>query len=146
MVAANANDLKYMPIPDMPPCATGAIVRGNPRSGPAWVMLKLGSGCRVPWHWHSANEDMVAVSGQGTIEAKGGKPLRIVPGAYASLPKSHVHRASCTRTCIFFSIADAAFDIHYVDEKGEEIKAEKALAAPPPAKPRAKAKPKPKKK
>jgi quercetin dioxygenase-like cupin family protein len=147
MVVANANNLTYTAIPDMPACATGAIVRGNPRSGPAWVMLKLASGCRVPWHWHTANEDMVAISGQGTIDTKDGKPLRIAPGAYASLPAHHVHRANCSRTCVFFSIADAAYDIHYVDANGEEIKATKALApAPAPAKAKAKPKPKSKKK
>ena len=131
MAAVNASDLTYTPIPDMPTCASGAIVRGNPRSGPAWVMLKLASGCRVPWHWHTANEDMVAISGQGTIDTKDGKPVRIAPGTYASLPKHHVHRASCKRTCVFFSIADAAYDIHYVNEKGDEISATKALGAPP---------------
>ena len=35
---------------------TAAILRGDPRTGPAWVLLKLASGCRVPAHWHTANE------------------------------------------------------------------------------------------
>lgn len=118
---------KFEAIPDMPSCATGAIVRGNPRSGPAWVYLKLASGCRVPWHWHTANEDLVVISGKGTIEMTGGKPLQFVPGAFAALPSGHTHRASCTRTCLLFSIADAAFDIHYVDASGNEIPAKQAL-------------------
>src|SRR5262249_55460879 len=134
MAAVNPQSLKFEPIPLMPSCASGAIVRGNPRSGPAWVFLKLGSGCRVPWHWHTANEDLVVISGRGAIEMKDGPPLQFAPGAYTSLPKHHVHRASCSRTCLLFSIADAAFDIHYVDASGGEISADKALKEPAPAK------------
>jgi len=118
---------KFEAIPDMPSCATGAMVRGNPRYGPAWVLLKLASGCRVPWHWHTANEDMVVISGKGTIDMTDGQPLPFVPGAFASLPSHHTHRASCVKACLLFSIADAAFDIHYVDTSGNEISAKQAL-------------------
>jgi quercetin dioxygenase-like cupin family protein len=134
MMVVNPQTVKFEPIPDMPSCATGAIVRGNPRSGPAWVLLKLASGCRVPWHWHTANEDMVIISGKGTIDMTDGKPLQFVPGAFASLPSRHTHRASCVKACLLFSIADAAFDIHYVDASGNEIPAKQALKAAPTTK------------
>lgn len=127
MVTLNPQTLKYTPIPDMPACATAAILRGNPRSGPAWVLLKLASGCRVPWHWHTANESLVVISGRGAFEMKGGQPLKFAPGAYASLPSHHVHRATCSHACLLFNGADAAFDIHYVDANGEEISLDKAL-------------------
>ena len=129
-MSANPKTLKYIAIPDMPACSSAAIVRGDPRSGPAWVYLKLASGCRVPWHWHTANESLVVVSGQGTLAMKDGPPLHFVPGAYASLPSHHVHQASCSRTCLLFSIADAGFDIHYVNATGEQISLEDALKAP----------------
>ena len=126
--------LKFTPIPDMPGCASAAILRGNPRSGPAWVLLKLASGCRVPWHWHTANETLVVISGRGTVEMKDGPPLPFVPGAYASLPSHHAHQASCSRACLLFNGADAAFDIHYVDASGEEISSGEALKPPAKAK------------
>lgn len=138
MMAVSPQTLKFTTIPDMPSCASAAILRGNPRSGPAWVFLKLASGCRVPWHWHTANEDLVVISGQGSFEMKDGKPLQFTPGAYASLPSHHVHRASCSRNCLLFSIADGAFDIHYVDAGGNEIPANQALK--PSAKTKAKKK------
>jgi quercetin dioxygenase-like cupin family protein len=138
MITLNPKTLKFTPIPDMPTCASAAILRGNPRNGPAWVLLKLGSGCRVPWHWHTANETLLVVSGQGAVAMKDGPPLEFVPGAYASLPSHHAHQASCKRACLLFSGADAAFDIHYVDANGEEISLEKALT--PPAKGRRKKK------
>jgi mannose-6-phosphate isomerase-like protein (cupin superfamily) len=122
--------VKYIPIPDMPACATAAILRGDPRTGPAWVYLKLDSGCRVPWHWHSANETLVVISGKGTIEMKDGPTIPLTPGAYAALPSHHQHQSICTRSCLFFNAADDAFDIHYMDPAGNEISLEEALKLP----------------
>ena len=137
MVTLDPQTLEFTPIPDMPDCASAAILRGNPRSGPAWVLLKLASGCEVPWHWHTANETLLVISGSGTVAMKDGPPLRFVPGAYTSLPSHHMHRARCSSTCLLFNAADAAFDIHYVDPSGKEISADEALK---PAKARAKRK------
>jgi quercetin dioxygenase-like cupin family protein len=134
MVALDPQKLEFITVPDMPACATAGILRGNPRSGPAWVLLKLASGCRVPWHWHTANESLVVISGRGTLAMKGGPPLRFTPGAYTSLPSHHVHQASCSRSCLLFNTADAAFDIHYVNASGEEISASKALKPAPSSK------------
>jgi quercetin dioxygenase-like cupin family protein len=127
MKTLDPQTLKFTSIPDMPSCASAAILRGNPRSGPAWVLLKLASGCRVPWHWHTANETLLVISGRGSLEMKEGPPLKFVPGAYASLPSHHLHRASCSHACLLFNGADAAFDIHYVDASGAEISLDKAL-------------------
>lgn len=127
MITLNPETLKFAPIPDMPGCASAAILRGNPRNGPAWVLLKLASGCRVPWHWHTANETLLVISGRGTVAMKDGPPLKFAPGAYASLPSHHMHQASCSRACLLFNTADAAFDIHYVDASGEKISADEAL-------------------
>jgi mannose-6-phosphate isomerase-like protein (cupin superfamily) len=138
MVTLNPQTLQFTPIPDMPACATVAILRGNPRYGPAWVLLKLASGCKVPWHWHEANETLVVISGRGAVSMKDGPPLQFVPGAYTSLPSHHQHKASCSRTCLLFNGADAAFDIHYVDASGKEIPLDEALRVP--ARPKLKSK------
>ena len=127
MTTLNPHSLKFTSIPDMPDCASAAILRGDPRSGPASVLLKLASGCRVPWHWHTANETLLVISGRGVLLMKDGPPLKFVPGAYASLPSHHVHQASCRRTCLLFNGADGAFDIHYVGASGEEISPDEAL-------------------
>ena len=140
MITLNPQTMKFTPIPDMPGCASAAILRGNPRSGPAWVLLKLASGCKVPWHWHTANETLIVISGRGTVAMKDGPPLQFVPGAYASLPSHHVHQASCSRACLLFNGADAAFDIHYVDASGEEIPLDEALRQSTKTKAKAKAK------
>jgi hypothetical protein len=130
MITLNPQTLKFAPIPGLPSCASAAALRGDPRTGPAWVLLKLASGCRVPWHWHTANETLLIISGRGTLAMKDGPPLQFVPGAYASLPSHHAHQASCSRACLFFNSADGAFDIHYADANGEEISADQALKPP----------------
>jgi hypothetical protein len=130
MVALSPQTLRWGAVPGLPRCASAAILRGDPRTGPAWVLLRLASGCRVPWHWHTANESLVVIGGRGTLAMKDGPPLRFAPGAYASLPSHHAHQASCTRSCLLFNGADGAFDIHYVDAKGSEISEREALSAP----------------
>jgi hypothetical protein len=37
------------------------------------------------------------------------------------LPGKHVHHFTCVAACIMFVVSDAAFDIHYVDARGQEI-------------------------
>jgi hypothetical protein len=69
---------------------------------------------------------------------KDGPPLRFAPGAYASLPNHHIHEASCSRACLLFNTADAAFDIHYADASGQEISSDEAMKSP--AKPKGKKK------
>jgi len=118
---------RFAPVPIMPSCATVAPVRGDPRSGPSIVIVKLAAGCRVPWHWHTPGEDVIVASGTGVMEMKDGKSLQFRPVAYASMPSHHVHQARCSRTCAFFSISDATFDIHYVDDAGKEIPMDEAL-------------------
>jgi mannose-6-phosphate isomerase-like protein (cupin superfamily) len=130
MITLNPQTLKFTPIPGLPGCASAGVLRGNPRNGPAWVLLKLASGCRVPWHWHTANETLLVISGRGTVAMKDAPPLQFVPGAYTSLPSHHMHQASCSRACLLFNTADDAFDIHYVGANGEEISADQALKPP----------------
>jgi len=50
------------------------------------------------------------------------------PGAYAYLPSKHAHAFSCPMACSYFIMADDKFDIHYVDEGGNEIPPDQALA------------------
>jgi quercetin dioxygenase-like cupin family protein len=127
MVMVEPQSLKFAPVPGIPGCATAAPVRGDPSKGPSVLLIKLAGGCRVPWHWHSANEQLMIVSGAGTLEMKDGKSLKLRPGAYAFLPNHQVHQASCSANCMFFNSSDGVFDVHYVDQAGKEITPDEAL-------------------
>jgi len=138
MLMLEPQTLKFAPIPGAPACVTAAPVRGDPAKGASVLLVKLATGCRVPWHWHTANEQLMFVSGAATLEMKGGKSHRLRAGSYALLPGRQVHQATCSTSCVFFNSADATFDIHYVDETGKEIAAEEALKKRTPPKPQKK--------
>jgi len=147
--AQNANEpvvnmhsaLKFGPLPNLPPCLTGASERGNPMTEESVLLLHFKAGCRVPWHWHTAEETLLIVSGTLRAEMKGGaKPMLLHQGDYAFMPSHNIHQAACVGTvpCSLFLHSSVAFDIHYVDSSGKEIPLSEA--AKPAAKPAAKAK------
>ncbi len=94
-------------------------------------MLKFAAGCTVPWHWQSAGEQLLLVSGAGTAEMKDGKPAGMHPGDYAYLPAESVHQFKAVTAVLMLDIPDAAFDIRYVDKEGNEIPPDQALKAAP---------------
>ncbi len=127
-VAANA---KYGPIPNAPECFTVAVERGDPSKGPSVILARFAPGCVAPFHWHTPSETAMVVSGSLEIQMKGDKSLVTHHGDFAYLPSRHVHRATCLSSvpCIVFLSSGAAFDIHWVDEAGQEISLETALKA-----------------
>ncbi|HWZ43501.1 MAG TPA: cupin domain-containing protein [Candidatus Saccharimonadales bacterium] len=131
---------KLAVLPVFPACLTLSAQRGDPFKGPAVILIKMTPGCKVVWHWHSANESLLMISGKGKIEMKDeattGGP--VAPGDYVFLPGKHAHQFSCAAGCTFFDVTEGAFDIHYIDKDGKEIPPEQALK--PAKKPAAKSK------
>jgi len=115
--------------PNLPGCFTQVVERGDPRTGPYIAFVKLASGCTLPWHWHTANEDLMFTSGTGQFQAKGQQPQTVSEGAYVSMPSRHQHQLACPSGCSFYLTRDGAADIHYVDAAGNEISPETALTA-----------------
>jgi quercetin dioxygenase-like cupin family protein len=130
---------KFGSLPVLPACMTFAVDRGDPTKGAAVLLIKMSSGCVVPWHWHTANETLMMVSGHGKAEMKAGGSHPMTPGDYIFLPAKQAHQFTCVSSCRFFLDTDAAFDIHYVDAGGKEIPPDQALK--PMAKPAAAKKP-----
>lgn len=136
----HAASAKYNPFPNTPDCVTGAVERGDPASGPSVILAKFKPGCAVPWHFHTPNETILMVSGVGRLQARGDRAASLRAGDYGWMPAKHVHTFSTEQGCVMFLTSDGAFDIHYVDDKGNEIPLEEAAAATPkPAKAPAKA-------
>lgn len=118
---------KFVNLPGAPTCMTVAVQRGDPSKESAVLLLKFAAGCAVPWHWHSAGEQLLLVSGSGVAEMKDGKPAAMHPGDYAYLPAKSIHQFKAAGATLLMDIPDAAFDIHYVDKDGKEIPPEQAL-------------------
>ncbi len=127
--ARNMAEMKFGPIPELPTCMSGAVQNGDPAKGSFIVLVKLTTGCTIPWHWHTAGEYLMIVSGTGQMDMKDVKSRTIRAGSYVELPSHHVHQFRCKSQCTFFFYSDGAFDIHYVDAKGTEIPAADALKA-----------------
>jgi len=118
---------KYEPFPNVPECLKGAVQQGDPGTGPSIILIRGTAGCRVPRHWHTPNETILFVSGTARLGMKGQPPETLRAGSYGYVPAKHAHEFSCTATCSFFLSADGPFDIHYVDDAGNEIPPEQAL-------------------
>ena len=127
---------KFMALPVLPACMTISAQRGDPMKDAAVLLLKVKSGCIVPWHWHTANENLMMVSGSAKAEMSDGANT-LVAGDYLYLAGKQIHQFTCISSCLVFDVIDGAFDIHYVDAQGQEIPVEQALkstANPAPAK------------
>lgn len=136
------DDMGYVPIakakfgnlPVLPKCATIAVASGDPNKEAAVIMAKVATGCVIPWHWHTASEELMFVSGSAKVDMKEGATARMHAGDYLHLPSKNVHQFSCVGACTFFLVTDGAFDIHYVDASGKEISIDEGLKAKAPAK------------
>lgn len=134
----NVSDMKFGPFPGMPTCSMGSVLSGNPATGPSIILAQAKSGCLFPWHWHTPSEHIMMVSGSGRVEMKDAKPVTLQAGGFAVMPSHHVHQFQCTKPCLLYVYSDATFDMHYVDDKGQEISPDEALrkvketAAQPP--------------
>lgn len=127
MVFAAKITSKFVNFPGLPACMTGSVQSGDPTKGASVILAKAASGCTVPWHWHTADEQLMIVSGSASVSMKDGKPVSVHGGDYLSLPGKHVHHFICNAACTLFIAPSGAFDLHYVDKDGKEISADEAL-------------------
>lgn len=121
-------DQKFGPLPNFPDCAKGAVLHGDPGSDKGAILIaKATANCTIPWHWHTANEELGIISGTTTMQEKGGQPKTLTSGAYVFMPGKHPHEFICKTACSLFVGTDGKFDIHYVDASGKEIPPDQAL-------------------
>ena len=122
---------KFISVPGVPACTTIAPLHGDMGKGPATLMVRMKAGCMVPYHWHTPSEELVVLQGAPLAQMRGERPIMLQVGSYSQLPSQHIHRFRCTSKadCLIFMVADAAFDIHFVDSQGKEIGTEQALEA-----------------
>ncbi len=118
-------------VPGVPECVTMAPLRGNLGTGPASVMVRMKSGCVVPYHWHTPSEELIVLRGAPLGQMLGMRPTILKVGSYSQLPSKHVHRFRCESKddCVIALVTGGVFDIHFVDDAGKEISTEAALAA-----------------
>lgn len=121
MAFASPAKSKFMKMPNLPECVQVAVERGDPSKGPSVLLLKLEPGCTIPWHWHTAAENLIIVKGTGTMQMKDGQPAAAGVGDFVYLPGKMVHTFRSKTAVLLYDLPDGAFDIHYVDKAGNEI-------------------------
>src|SRR5437763_13691828 len=86
-IVQNTPPGRFQKIPNLPDCITAAVKRGDPTKGAYVLMVKGASGCMELWHFHTANEQLMMVSGVGRMEVKGEQAVNLHTGgmAYASV-------------------------------------------------------------
>jgi len=78
-------------------------------------------------HFHTPTEQVVMVSGTARMQMKGDQPQILKAGAFAIAPSRHPHQVTCTSACEFYVVSDGPFDVHYIDDGGNEISFELAV-------------------
>jgi len=128
-IVQNTAPGKFQKIPNLPDCITAAVEQGDPTKAASVLMVKGTRGCKAPWHFHTPNEQLMMASGSGRVEMKGEQAVNLRTGGFAYAPSKHVHQFTCVGgPCSFFLRSDAPFDIHYVDQDGNEISPEQAVS------------------
>ncbi len=125
----NVDEVRFVSAPGAPECYSFALEHGDPKAGNSVMLVKLATGCTMPMHWHSANEQLMVVTGTAQVEMQGEQPHTLKAGGYYFMPAHHLHQLSCASGCSFHRVMDGPVDIHFVDAAGNEIPAERALAA-----------------
>jgi quercetin dioxygenase-like cupin family protein len=122
---------KFAATPNAPECFTIAVEKGDPSKEASVILARFAPHCVAPFHWHTPSETAMVASGTLETQMKGDKAIVAHSGDFVYLPSHHVHRATCkgTAPCLVFLSSDAAFDIHWVNEQGEEIPFEQAVGS-----------------
>jgi hypothetical protein len=96
-------------------CLASALEAGNPSAGPATFILRAPPGCVVPWHWHTAQEQLMVVSGNVMAEMTGQAPTLLGAGGFAVMAGNMAHQFTCQGrdSCVMFVTFDGAYDIKW---------------------------------
>ena len=99
-------------------CLSSATENGNPDSGPSTLILKAAPKCNVPWHYHTAEEQLIVTQGSVRTEMDGMSAATLDPGGFAMMPSKVKHQFSCqSKTeCIMFVTFDRKYDIVWLKE------------------------------
>ncbi|CAN5912495.1 hypothetical protein BH11PSE3_BH11PSE3_51180 [soil metagenome] len=96
-------------------CLASALETGNPATGPSTWILKAPSGCVVPWHSHTAQEQLIVVAGEALAEMTAHAPTVLGPGGFAMMAGGMAHQFTCrgNAACVMFATFDRAYDIKW---------------------------------
>ena len=110
-------EVRFDPDDDLK-CLSSAVETGNPATGPSTIVLKAPPNCLVPWHYHTAAEQLIVIQGSVRTEMEGISPRPLGPGGFAMMPSKAKHQFSCQSktACVMFVTFDRTYDIFWVKD------------------------------
>ena len=97
-------------------CLADVLEAGDPAKGPSTLLLKAKPGCLVPWHYHSALEELTVITGRVRTEMTGHEAATLGPGGFAAMPGKMAHQFRCGEEaqCLMLVTFDGIYDIFWV--------------------------------
>jgi quercetin dioxygenase-like cupin family protein len=116
-LARPLSEVKFQPDDDVK-CLLSAVETGNPAAGPSTIILKAPPNCLVPWHYHTAPEQLTVAEGSVRTEMDGMAAHSLGPGGFATMPSKVKHQFSCQSktSCVMFVTFDRTYDIFWVKD------------------------------
>jgi quercetin dioxygenase-like cupin family protein len=108
------SSVKFSPDDDVK-CLLSAVETGDPATGRSTLILKASPGCVVPWHFHTAEEQLIIISGAVLAEMTDHQPARLGPGGFAVMGGRMPHQFTCQSrsACLMIVAFDRAYDIYW---------------------------------
>jgi len=96
-----------------PTCLKVARENGDPDIDASTFLLEAPSGCVVPAHYHTAEEQLMVVRGDVLTGMDGMAETTMGPGGFAMMPSKAMHWFTCKSkiTCLMFVTFDRKYDI-----------------------------------
>jgi hypothetical protein len=92
-----------------------ALETGEAKTGPSTWVLRAPNGCVVPWHSHTAEEQLIVVGGRVLAEMLDDTPAQLGPCGFAMMSSRMPHQFTCRSKvgCLMFITFDGAYDIKW---------------------------------
>lgn len=96
-------------------CLSSSLLSGDPGTGPSTFLLKAPPGCLVPWHYHTAQEQLMVVKGSVLTEMEGMPKTLLESGGFGFMESRAKHQFTCTSAaeCLLFVTFDRTYDIFW---------------------------------
>jgi hypothetical protein len=96
-------------------CLSSAVETGDPATGHSTLILKASPGCVVPWHFHTAEEQLIIINGMVLAEMIHHPSTRLGPAGFAVMGGRMPHQFTCQSksACLMIVTFDRAYDIFW---------------------------------
>src|SRR5437763_3794435 len=95
-------------------CLLSAVEAGDPTASRSTLILKASFGCVVPWHYHTAEEQLIVISGAVLAEMADQQPSWLGPGGFAVMECRMPHQFTCQSqvACLMIVAFARLYDIY----------------------------------